>query len=319
MRIKFCLKNSIIILTTVFFSGIFLSYAHAQEQIISIDAGASCVTASCHFNMGKKKSVHKIGVDGKLCIICHEIAEEGKHIFAKIPDDTGLICAKCHSKETEAPAYIKDSPPKVISQNQYLVQHEPFKEGKCTKCHDAHESNYFNHLKAEYTEDSYAYYEAGAYSLCLNGQCHEGLEETFRASRTLSLTKFRNGNLNLHFRHVNKIKGRSCKVCHQPHASEAPRLIRSSFKFGKRELTINYEMTETGGGCKTTCHRSTQYDRYNPVSNLINVSPRPGEEATLEELQLSREKDMQERKAEGGTEQQPKEDNAIQEQTDANK
>ena len=317
MIIQSCLQSGRILLVTGCFLGIFLSFSHAQEKIILIP-DASCTSLACHADMGKKKSVHKIGVDGKLCIICHEIPEQGKHSFTKIPDNTRPLCGKCHSKETEAPKYLKASPPKVISQDEDVVQHEPFKEGKCTKCHDAHESNYFNHLKAEYTEDIYAYYEAGSYSLCF-GKCHEELEKTFGAPRTLSLTKFRNGNLNLHFRHVNKVKGRSCSVCHDSHYSIAPRLIRDTFEFGKKILTISYEKTETGGKCSTSCHRITQYDRYDPVANIINVSPRPGKEASQEDLQLSRERDMKESKEKEDISQPDIEDVNIQEGTDINK
>jgi predicted CXXCH cytochrome family protein len=269
--------------------------------------------------MGKKKSVHKIGVDGKLCIICHEIPEQGKHSFTKIPDNTRPLCGKCHSKETEAPKYLKASPPKVISQDEDVVQHEPFKEGKCTKCHDAHESNFHKHLKKEYPEKFYVYFAVRAYELCFAADCHGGFEDAFVIPRTLTKTKFRNGNLNLHFRHVNKIKGRSCSACHDPHFSTAPKLVRDTFTFGKRSLTISYEKTETGGQCSTTCHRLVQYDRYKPVKNMVSVSPREGKDASLEELQSSREEDREERKAQEAAEQPAQEGPDTEESTDADK
>ncbi len=46
-------------------------------------------------------------------------------------------------------------------------------------------------------------------------------------SKTEDLTDFRNGDLNLHFLHVNKERrGRTCRACHQTHASNLPRQQR---------------------------------------------------------------------------------------------
>ena len=295
ISMQFCLRSFGIIVATVFFSELFFSYAHGEEKILSIDTGASCITVDCHAKMGKKKYVHPQSVKGDLCTGCHEITKEGMHLFKDIPtESTGLLCAKCHSEEFKTPPGLKGEPPKIIRADKDLQKHAPFAEGKCTVCHDAHESNFYKHLKKEYPENIYVYFATGAYDLCFNADCHGGLGEAFAIPRTMTNTKFRNGNLNLHFRHVNKVKGRSCSVCHDPHASLAPKLIRQSFHFGKRDLTINYEKTETGGTCSTTCHKVTQYDRYDPVSNPINVSPRPGKDASLEELQRSRERDMEE-------------------------
>jgi predicted CXXCH cytochrome family protein len=303
----------------LFYTGLAGSDDQAEDKVLKIDSSASCVTASCHANTGRKKSVHKVGVDGALCILCHEIAVEGEHRFKKISEDTRVLCAKCHSQEFKTPPGIKGEPPKVISADKDLTQHAPFAEGKCTTCHDAHESNYYNHLKKEYPESFYVYFAARAFDLCFNGDCHKGLNNAFVIPRTLTETKFRNGNLNLHFRHVNKVKGRSCSVCHDPHFSIAPRLIRETFEFGKRNLTLHYEKTETGGKCSTTCHKVMQYDRYDPVPNPVNVSPRQGEDASPEDLQSSREIDMKERKPEEGTEQPGKDGKDIQKNTDANK
>ncbi|MBI5139584.1 hypothetical protein HZA26_03170 [Candidatus Nomurabacteria bacterium] len=61
-------------------------------------------------------------------------------------------------------------------------------------------------------------------------------------------------------------------------------------------LTLNYEKTETGGTCNTSCHRVTKYDRYTPAFNLIKTTPRPGNDAAEEELKLSKERDMQKQK-----------------------
>ncbi len=239
----------------------------ARNNTFPIDTAASCITTSCHADMGKKKYVHEVGVNSKYCNKCHEIKKEGEHSFNKLPLETRILCAQCHSEDIAAPAELEKRPPKVIFKDtQYF--HAPFAEGKCTQCHDAHESNVQKHLKAEYPDGFYTSYSAGAYSLCLNSECHKGLEKALTEPKTLTDTKFRNGNLNLHFMHVNKKKGRTCRACHAPHNSKNPKLIRETFPFRKRILTIEYEKTETGGGCTTTCHIPVKYDRYRPVKKI---------------------------------------------------
>lgn len=290
-ELRFCIRRQILIV--LFLSAVLVPYTSAQETILQIDTDASCITSDCHRNMGKKKYVHAIGVDGKLCTKCHRITEKGQHRFEKISTVTGPLCAQCHSKNIETPPYVKGSPPKVISKYKELKSHKPFAEGKCTECHDAHESNYYKQLKEDYPEDFYVYFSRESYALCFNNKCHGDIERAFTEPRTLTETLFRNGNLNLHYRHVNKVKGRHCSVCHYPHSSVDPKLIRNSFPFGKRKLTIVYEKTETGGGCITTCHKRARYDRYDPVNNNMRVSPRLGKDAPVELLQSNKEQDIE--------------------------
>lgn len=270
--------------------------SNAGENIFPIDTAASCITSSCHADMGKKKHVHAVGVNSKYCNKCHEIETEGKHSFKRLPLETRLLCAQCHSEEIEAPAELEKKPPKVIHKDGGYF-HAPFAEGKCTECHDAHESDFKKHLKAEFPGEFYAPYSAKAYSLCLNINCHKGLEKALTEPRTLTDTKFRNGNLNLHFRHVNRGKGRTCGACHHYHNSKYPKLIRENFPFRRRILTIEYEKTETGGSCATTCHMRVKYDRYEPVEILMKTTPRLGKDATPDELKLSRKRDIIESKA----------------------
>ncbi|MBI4682070.1 MAG: hypothetical protein HY757_03090 [Nitrospirae bacterium] len=241
--------------------------------------------------MGTKKYVHAIGVNAKLCNKCHAIIKEGEHRFKEIPPDVRPLCAQCHSEELPPPADIKGTPPKVISKDEEIKFHAPFAEGKCTECHDAHESDFYKHLKLQYPENFYASFSVEIYSLCY--KCHKEMNETLTEPRTLTATRFRNGNLNLHVRHVNKEKGRTCRACHLHHGSKGPALMRETFPFGSRMLTIKYEKTDTGGSCGPACHTQARYDRYAPVYSPIKTSPRPGEDATEEELGLSRERDMQ--------------------------
>jgi predicted CXXCH cytochrome family protein len=247
--------------------------------------------------MGEKKYVHRVGVDPNACDRCHTIIQQGEHRFMKIPEKTAELCAQCHNRSTSVPPdfILLQNPPKMPFSGEDINWHKPFAEGKCTICHDAHESNYFKHLKAEYPETPYASYSPDTYRMCFTSQCHQGLLNVLEEPRILSGSGFRNGNLNLHYKHVNKEKGRTCRTCHRLHGSAFPDLMTKSFKFGTRELSLEYMQTETGGSCMTPCHKTALYDRYEPVFNVINSSTTPGKDATKEELDTSRVRDLQER------------------------
>jgi predicted CXXCH cytochrome family protein len=270
-----------------------------NKKVFPMDPKAACVTSECHAGMGKKKYVHPIGSDPGKCDRCHYITKAGEHRFDPIPEETRVLCSACHSEDKSKPSDVKGNPPKVISSDKDVTLHRPFAEGKCSLCHDAHESDFYRHLKGEYPAEPYAVYSTDAYKLCSNVQCHKGLEKTLSEPRTLSDTMFRNGNVNLHYKHVNKKKGRTCRTCHQHHGSRNPMLITNTFRFGSRTLTNEYEKTDTGGSCKTTCHRKAIYDRYTPVFNVIRTTPTPGKDATAAELKQSREQDMQKDKIKG--------------------
>lgn len=273
-----------------------MSEKPTKEQLkeIIIESGASCINTSCHAGMEKKKYIHAIGVDGMKCDRCHELMTQGRHDFKAIPPETMPLCAQCHREDVIPPEGLKKTPPKVISGDEEYKPHKPFAEGKCTACHDAHSSNYLRHLKLPYPEGVYASYAPGIYALC--SDCHKELEENLSTPRTLSLTMFRNGNINLHYRHINMAKGRTCKVCHNPHGLKNARLLNDTFLFGQRMLTVDFEKTETGGQCATTCHRLAKYDRYKPAFNFIKTEPLPGENASEKELEQSRKDDIEREK-----------------------
>jgi nitrate reductase cytochrome c-type subunit len=135
-------------------------------------------------------------------------------------------------------------------------------------------------LAAKYPRGFYQSYSEDAYELCLN--CHDA--DRFNLPRTLTATNFRNANLNLHYRHVHKKKGRNCLACHDPHGSRQAHTIVSAFHFGARDLTINYTATASGGTCAPACHVQAYYDRLQPADNRFRTTHRLGQDATAKEL-----------------------------------
>jgi predicted CXXCH cytochrome family protein len=151
---------------------------------------------------------------------------------------------------------------KDIEGKKYL--HGPIAKGTCKACHNPHGSEYFRMLPGPYPTTLYAPYQDGIYGACL--KCHE--KNLLRFPETSIYTGFRNGKRNLHFVHVaNKQKGRTCRICHEPHAGDYPKLIRKEgADFGQWKIPLNFQITATGGSCAPGCHRKFVYDREKPVS-----------------------------------------------------
>jgi predicted CXXCH cytochrome family protein len=67
---------------------------------------------------------------------------------------------------------------------------------------------------------------------------------------------------------VNKaVKGRTCRACHETHASNFPKHIREAVPFGSWDLPVNFEKTESGGSCAPGCHKEKKYDRAKRAVN----------------------------------------------------
>lgn len=295
-----------------------------------IDPEGSCVTSSCHDGITAKANVHIPAAAGDECAICHEMTEEGKHRFALAAKGSELcftchdedefagktthgpvgegLCTKCHNPHASdhdgflraaTPDLcfschnrtLKDAKgqrlpsPKRTFQDQAMKLHPPFKEGECLACHLPHVSDNRRLLVENYPQSIYVNFSTEKY-VCF--MCHD--DEAFTEPRTTAATNFRNGNLNLHYRHVNRKKGRSCKSCHHHHGAANEALIRGQVPFGKRGIVISeFSRTKTGGSCSPMCHITVSYDRFDPVLNKMKVTPRRGTDATLEELKKARE------------------------------
>ncbi len=228
----------------------------------------------CHEPHGSQFAMHLKDDKATLCRDCHEkfvdklnhskskhsaIAKNGClgcHFPHASDYDNGLreekshLCLTCHEKMEK----------KILS-SKYL--HGPVKEGDCTACHDPHATNYADHLVSFFPDEFYFSYDVKNYAMCFGCHNNEIATEQF----TETLTDFRNGDLNLHFLHVNREKGRSCKACHEVHAGNQPKHIAREVPYGKSNwmLPIKFTKTETGGTCVVGCHKPKSYDREKPV------------------------------------------------------
>ncbi len=203
---------------------------------------------------------HKALLSERKCLTCHDphFAKYVKQL-RKQPVE---LCLSCHDRE------YNDSNGKLANMKAVLAnnsdRHGPIKQGDCAACHNPHGSSNFRMLREYFPPVFYASYNPDNYKLCF--MCHQ--KTIASEERTTTLTNFRNGDHNLHFVHVNKlVKGRTCRACHDPHATNNPKHIRDSVPFGSWNLPINYSKTPTGGRCMPGCHSSRGYDREKPVVN----------------------------------------------------
>lgn len=244
----------------------------------------NCV--ACHNPHGSDQPMQLRDTQGSVCLTCHtqiaELIENSDVVHGALMTDSG--CANCHSGHASTLPKLLKKPlmdiclgchnkaievdgGKSLTNMATLLRdnpdhHGPVKRADCSACHNPHAASNFRLLAKEYPQSFYAPFDLGNYDLCF--QCH--ISDMVTDKRGIGLTQFRNGELNLHFVHVNKEKkGRTCRACHEVHASKNPLHIRESVPFGSGgwEYQINYQQTETGGSCAPGCHEEQKYDREN--------------------------------------------------------
>ena len=215
----------------------------------------------CHTAIGSKlagvKVPHKPVIAPGSCINCHSAHFSKAKGLLPVPEME--MCLGCHDTDNLGQPPLRNIK-KDLEGKKYL--HGPIRKGDCKACHDPHGSNYFRMLRGEYPPDLYAPYKEGIYGACLI--CHN--KNLLRHADTTVDTNFRNGSRNLHFVHVSRDqKGRTCRICHEPHASNGVKLIRvEGIPFGDWNIPINFKITATGGSCAPGCHRPLKYDRVAP-------------------------------------------------------
>jgi len=210
------------------------------------------------------KTDHEAVKIQKKCLNCHDphFADYPK----QLKDTPMQLCFGCHDREQKA----TDGKMLVNMKgflDEYRDWHGPIRQQDCAACHDPHGTDNFRILRRPYPQEFYAPFKQEQYSLCFG--CHE--PTLVREAATTTLTSFRNGDKNLHFVHVNqKEKGRTCRACHEVHASHRPKHIREAVPFGGWEVKTNYEKFQSGGKCAPGCHVPRGYSRTGAVQNPID-------------------------------------------------
>ena len=225
--------------------------------------------------------IHGPVADGQ-CADCHDphSSDHSGLLTAGVP----ALCHECHDKALEDAKGRMLQSVEVASESEESNGHPPFVAGDCLACHAPHASGNYRLLVGSHPESIYASFAVDRYVCFL---CHD--ETAFTEPRTMTETAFRNGNLNLHHRHVNRRKGRTCRTCHQQHSSSREALIRDRPPPGDRFINVEaFERTATGGSCTPTCHRLMLYDRYDPVPHTLKVTPTEGTQLTADELERAR-------------------------------
>jgi DmsE family decaheme c-type cytochrome len=224
------------------------------DSTLTKKAGAA-LCAPCHNVVTEADnqgiSPHRTAFGPKACTRCH--LPHGSELKKHLRSDPATICTSpCH---THAPILERKALPTV---------HKPFSKGVCFDCHAPHATSAPALLKSSFPERTMQAYNPNAYGLCWS--CHKAaLVESEDGTKT---TGFRNGKANLHAVHVID-QQYNCRVCHEEHAGEQPRLVRTNVLFSTMSFgatsPFTYTKTANGGDCVAECHGDLSYDRVKAV------------------------------------------------------
>jgi len=242
-----------------------------EPALLHTEMVALC--SSCHTGiaaqMASAKVKHSALHKDRKCSNCHNPhAANIERLLIALPFN---LCVNCHSKDGMKSADGKPMPnySKLLADN--AVWHEPVKAKDCSACHRTHGGDYYRLLVAAYPDSFYAPFDKKNYALCFS--CHN--EKVVSAPETTTLTGFRDGAKNLHYVHIVKERGRTCRACHEVHAAKQARRMRENVPYGPSGwlLNIGYTRTATGGTCTKTCHATKSYDNKTPVPGQAPASP----------------------------------------------
>lgn len=226
-----------------------LLLAEPRELCTSCHAKIKAVSSNASVQHGALST-------GKQCVGCHNPhGSSVERLLIQLPFD---LCVSCHNREDMVDAKGK----KLQNMKAWLDAnrewHGPVAAKDCSACHEPHGGDHFRLLKEDYPPAFYAPYDARNYALCFS--CHN--EKAFSTSETTTLTGFRNGAKNLHFVHLQQSgRGRTCRACHEVHASQQTHHIRQGVPYGSGGwvLKLHYKKIATGGSCEKTCHQERSY------------------------------------------------------------
>lgn len=241
---------------------------HGAKSLLLLKRPVEDLCLGCHEEIKeavKSAKVRHGALDSKKsCLQCHDPhASNQARLLLAAPKK---VCLSCHDKKLMTKDRVIRNMKEFLADNRY--KHGPIREGDCGACHNAHGSPSMNILRKDYPKKFYAPFKRDTYSLCFT--CHE--ESLVEEAQTATLTGFRNGIKNLHFVHVNREKkGRTCRACHDVHASNQPKHIVDTVPFGKNwSYELKFELTPSGGKCGPACHVERSYSRIDTKNLLEN-------------------------------------------------
>lgn len=235
-------------------------HPHGGNTEYFLTAEGSDLCMKCHGDfIAKAKSApfpHAPMTEGKSCRNCH--APHASNQSGLLGTKTGDLCLSCHNKTIERPQGNVDNVEAQLASSKF--QHGPVRDKNCAACHQAHGSEFPSILTRAFPREFYAPFREGAYDLCF--ECHD---RTLVMEANSESTGFRDGSRNLHFLHVNREKGRTCRACHAEHASDQAHHVRNEVPFGRWAMKVQFTKNDTGGTCETGCHVPYSYDRVKPT------------------------------------------------------
>jgi predicted CXXCH cytochrome family protein len=235
---------------------------------------------SCHNPHGSANAKLLAEALPGVCFACHDAiaakVQKGAVVHAAVTAAKG--CAACHSPHAADEAKLLLAPEKALCVSCHKtiltkalpVEHGPIAKGQCTPCHDPHGGPNPRLLVGTFPAEPYVPYTDKEFGLCFG--CHN--RDLLRYPDTSFATGFRDGERNLHYLHVNnKLKGRSCRLCHAMHASDNAALIAEKVAFGSWSLPIKFVKNENGGSCAPGCHKPATYSRKGAAKKPEPASP----------------------------------------------
>ncbi len=213
-----------------------------------IAGGVNETCAQCHDEVGREGHPHP-AIAKQGCLGCHRAHAAREK--ALLRDTRPGLCFSCHPRER----FVQET------------VHEPVREGDCAACHASHASGRDRLLSRPFPLEQYVAFDPSRYVLCT--ECHDegALTDPARAADT----GFADGTTNLHALHLRDRVSRSeigtrvqpgvtCRNCHDPHATEDPRLVRRVLDCsGVPCLQVEFRKVGDGGRCLGGCHVSKSY------------------------------------------------------------
>ncbi|HEX9290988.1 MAG TPA: cytochrome c3 family protein [Anaeromyxobacteraceae bacterium] len=239
---------------------------HNSKQRSLLVAQQQDLCFGCHQDIQaiatNAKVKHAALTTGAGCTNCHNPHGSAvEKLLVELPFD---LCVKCHSKDG-----VPDGRGSTLTNFKSWLEtnkvwHAPVKAKDCSACHRTHGSDEFRLLVARYPAKFYSEYNPQNYELCFT--CHN--TAAISTPQTTTLTGFRDGARNLHYLHVNQEHGRTCRACHEVHASKQDHHVRDGVPYGKTGwmLKLNFTKTATGGQCAKTCHGVKTYTNTLPTA-----------------------------------------------------